>query len=459
MPSSGDGPRAFKELFERSLAQAGLSTRGLAKAVRGVADLPETTIESWLRPHATTGRSVLPSDEARLQPMVAWLCGLARVTVTEEELMAAWRSDRAAQAASRRNGPGRNNGPGPDPAAVRLQRGQVYEGIIDASIYLHMDHLLGGVDDRLRELLNAGQPIPTYFAYLTHRGYFNWVRLTEDHRYGYYRAGVELCEANAEKLAGRILAAAGQPSIDLVALGPGTGAKDRALLSSLLTAGAAVNDAIYYYPYDVNPAMIVHAIGTVLGGHSEAEIRVKGIIAPFDLLGLFSYVYKDRSAPNVLSLLGNTLGNMGDDCEFLETVFTSGMWPGDLFLLEVRCHVDAAAGQAPGIGEDAKKRFNFGPLEILGASYDDHRDLITIRRERSRSAVPDTITTVTRCERVRCGDRAWADVRLAYVHEYSEPALDAVIGDIGFTVVEKYHRGVSGADAERVVLLYLLQKP
>jgi len=135
------------------------------------------------------------------------------------------------------------------------------------------------------------------------------------------------------------------------------------------------------------------------------------------------------------------------------------MWPGDLLLLEVRCHVDEQAGQGPGMGEETKKRLNFGPLEILGASYDEHRDLITVGREHSRSVIPGTVTTVTRCEKVQCGGMTWRDVRLCYVHEYSEAELDAALDEIGYTTVAKLHRGVRGADTERVVLLYLLQKP
>jgi len=377
--------------------------------------------------------------------------------VTEEELLAAWRADKSARASRRSGASGGQGSPTADASQVRLARGEHFEGIIDATIYLHMDSLLGRVDRRLRELLNTGQPIPTYYAYLTHHGYLNWVRLTEDHRYTYYRSSVELCEANATEIAAEIVKAAGRSNLDYVALGPGTGSKDRALISSLV-ATEPDGDPLLYYPYDINPAMIVHAIQTVLSGELESRVHVKGIIAPFDSLGLFSYVYKDRAGPNVLTLLGNTLGNMSDDSGFLETLFSNGMWPGDVLLLEVRCHVDQDAVRAPGIGEELKKRFNFGPLEILGASYDNHQDFITIRRERARSVIPNTVTTVTRCEQVRCGDKTWHDVRLAYVHEYSEDDLDHVITDVGFTILRKFQRGVRSADQERVVLLYVLHK-
>ena len=438
----------FKEILERSLAEAGLTPRTLRLGILADTkqELPENSIDSWRRPHTTTGQPSLPREET-VAVLARWLAARDGVTATEDDLLAAWRSDREARAASR------------NPERLRLGRGEFYEGIIDASIYLGMDDVLGRVDHRLRELLNTGQPIPTYFMYLTHRGYLNWVARTEDPQYTYHRAGVELCEAKADEVAAAILGAAGGPDVDFVSLGPGTGVKDRALLESLSAASAPAGGSLYYYPYDINPAMIVHAIQTVLGGELATDVRVKGIIAPFDSMGLFSHVYKDRAAPNVLALLGNTLGNMSDDYGFLEILLANGLWPGDLLLLEVRCHVEEDAGAAPGMGEETKKRLNFGPLEILGASYEDHRDLISVRREHSRSVIPGTVTTVTRCERVRCAGMTWRDVRLCYVHEYSEPELDAVLDEIGFRTVAKLHRGVRGADTERVVLLYLLQKP
>lgn len=443
---NGSG-QEFKRLLERCLQQAGLTPRSLHLELLRQAheEVHENTIASWLRPHATTGEPSRPVREATVRIVAEWLCAKPSVDVTEEELLSAWRSDIAARAARRRGVAG-------EPAApTRLRRGEVYEGIVDATIYLGMDTLLGRVDQRLRELLNTGQPIPTYFAYLTHRGYLNWLRLTEDSRYTYYRAGVELCQANADAIAAEIVRSTGHGTIDMVSLGPGTGSKDRPLLHALATAAEPFDGALYYYPYDINPAMIVHAIQTVLSGLAF-QISVKGIIAPFDSLGLFSYVYRNRSGPNVLALLGNTLGNMSDDGGFLETMFLNGMCPGDYLLLEVRCQVGDDATAAPGIGDDAKKRFNFGPLEILGADYDDHRDLITIRRERARSVIPNTVTTVTRCERVRCGPMTWKDVRLAYVHEYCESDLDAVLADIGYSVVSKFSSG-------GVALLYLLRKP
>ena len=375
-PSGKTIGQDFKELFERCLAQAGMTTHGLHRELLRQTryDLPETTIDSWRRPHTTTGQPTLPVDEAKVQVLARWLCALDRVSVTEEELLAAWRSDKATRAAARSTHPVGSAGAATTSAPVRLARGQVHEGIVDATIYLGMDDVLGRVDHRLRELLNAGQPIPTYYSYVTHHGYLNWVLRTEDHRYTYHRASVELCEANAIHIADTILRVTGSDDIDVVGLGPGTGVKDRAIVHSLLAAVAPRGGSLCYYPYDINPAMIVHAIQTLLAGDVPGPILVKGIIAPFDSLGLFSYVYKDRAAPNLLTLLGNTLGNMSDDCGFLETLFASGMSAGDVLLLEVRCHVDEDAERAPGMGEETKKRLNSG---------------------RSRSSAPPTRSTAT----------------------------------------------------------------
>ncbi len=96
--------------------------------------------------------------------------------MTEEELLAAWRSDKAARAARRSGDRSEDDARvAAGTSQVRLARGEHFEGIIDATIYLHMDSLLGRVDHRLRELLNTGQPIPTYYAYLTHHGYLTLI--------------------------------------------------------------------------------------------------------------------------------------------------------------------------------------------------------------------------------------------------------------------------------------------
>jgi len=95
--------QGFKTLFEQCLRESGLSTRGLRQQLLRETghDFPETTIDSWRRVHSTTGQLVYPGD-AKVQVLAEWLCARPGVNVTEEELLAALRSDKAARATSRR---------------------------------------------------------------------------------------------------------------------------------------------------------------------------------------------------------------------------------------------------------------------------------------------------------------------------------------------------------------------
>ena len=87
----------FKELLEKCLRQAGLNPRTLHLELRRQGEtelhLPETTIDSWLRPHSATGRPSLPRSERVVALLGSWLCGRQGVTATEQELVAAWTAD------------------------------------------------------------------------------------------------------------------------------------------------------------------------------------------------------------------------------------------------------------------------------------------------------------------------------------------------------------------------------
>src|SRR5919108_4041431 len=92
----GVPPTGFKDIFERCLTEAGLTTRTLRLGILSDTkqDLPENSIDSWRRPHTTTGQPSLPREET-VAVLARWLCARDAVTVTEDELLAAWRSDRA----------------------------------------------------------------------------------------------------------------------------------------------------------------------------------------------------------------------------------------------------------------------------------------------------------------------------------------------------------------------------
>jgi predicted ATPase len=105
----------FSRLFEECLRQGRLNPRSLYhRLLRDTGEpISEKTIASWRRPHSTTGRVVSPKEETA-RVVAAWLSKQEGVSVTEEELLAAWQSDKAAQSARR----DRRRGSSDDPAHV-----------------------------------------------------------------------------------------------------------------------------------------------------------------------------------------------------------------------------------------------------------------------------------------------------------------------------------------------------
>ena len=89
-----EGSQEFKDLLERCLTEAGLNSRTLRLGILSDTkqDLPENSIDSWRRPHTTTGQPSLPREET-VSVLARWLCSRDAVTVTEDELLAAWRAD------------------------------------------------------------------------------------------------------------------------------------------------------------------------------------------------------------------------------------------------------------------------------------------------------------------------------------------------------------------------------
>ncbi len=116
-------------------------------------------------------------------------------------------------------------------------------------------------------------------------------------------------------------------------MGSGDGVKDNVLLRQLQKELRA-EEYIYYYPVDISDTLIVEAIRNALrGGLPRDKFRVKALIADFLKLEKLKSFYEERPAPNLFSVLGNTVGNADED-KLLDSV-SEAMMPGDLVLLEV----------------------------------------------------------------------------------------------------------------------------
>ncbi len=323
-------------------------------------------------------------------------------------------------------------------------RGHWSASIADGTLYIGSSGYVNvNVKSKIHDTIEQDLVLPTVYAYMTNTGFHNWLRLAEDHSYRYYRDSLDLLSENDSVLAEKIKDVVDKDEIDLISLGPGDGAKDVVMLRAL--AKQFRSSDLYYYPFDVNPSMISRAMKTAGDVRGLKKIQVKAILADFGSLPQFSKIYQYRKAPNVLTLLGNTLGNLSDDRVFLEQIHSGAMSKGDLLLLEVRKSQESAAN----LRTEANKEFDFGPLELLGVPFEPKKLHYTSPKKRY-SLVPNTSTILATYDEITYEGTKYEDVKLALIHEYDPDALKSTCEDIGFTVVSH--------DEHRSAAALLLQK-
>jgi SAM-dependent methyltransferase len=327
-------------------------------------------------------------------------------------------------------------------------RGWWDSDIVDGTLYIGNGYMRSDHTKTIQRMIRDRRVLPTIYAYLTNAGYRNWINLTKDPRYTYFLDAVALYTREAERLATKITQAVGDTNLDVVSLGCGTGVKDQQLLRALASIGSA--GGLYYYPFDISPSMISSAMELVGGDEDLSEIKVKAILAEFNSLPQFYKVYQYREGPNVLMLLGNTLGNLPDEREFLERIFTHAMKDGDLFLLDVR---NQEVGEKPekDLGTlRLNRRFDFGPLDILSVPYEPEK-VIYDKPPGEPSKVPETQTWRAKYKECEIDGTTYQDVTLSYIHRYKPSALLAVLEHVGFHKLDDLHEGSATA--------FLLQKP
>ena len=329
-----------------------------------------------------------------------------------------------------------------------MERGGWTNHIIDGALYIGPDQLQDPRRDVL-SLIERGRPVPEVFCYRSDSGFYNWMRLTQDPGYRYYQESVHFFRRSAQSIVRSMTDTVKDPNIDFLSLGPGNGHKDLLLLRSLEEITHQSGSILYYYPFDINANMIVQAMVAVGGDRKLApRLRVKGIVGNIDSLPMFSGVYQYRSSPNVIALLGNTLGNLQNDRGFLEQVFESTMYDGDQLILEVRrCREADAASELGDV--DLNNRFSFGPLELLGVPYEGEK--LKYSRVQGISGIPEAISTLSLYEGLIYGGKNYGNVKLSYIHEYQPERLEQVLRQIGFEIVSSFH--------EALFLLYILRKP
>ncbi|HEX7246221.1 MAG TPA: L-histidine N(alpha)-methyltransferase [Solirubrobacterales bacterium] len=221
---------------------------------------------------------------------------------------------------------------------------------------------------------------------------------------------------------------AGKEGLRYVSFGPGTGQKDGALLGHWLEAGAEIT----YYPFDASMPLLTRAIRCVLDEIPEAtrdRLYIKAVAADFNHAKTVDMVFRQRSSPNVVAVLGNSLACQDDELALLRLI-GDRMTPDDLLVLEaplwsdgdVRALSDSSAGSA----------FYFGPLASLGVPFESAK--MSVSTTRHLSSIPGTVSTVVSYAEVELEGHLYRDIPLAVTHSYTESDLLRALESICFEI-------------------------
>jgi predicted nucleotide-binding protein/uncharacterized SAM-dependent methyltransferase len=273
----------------------------------------------------------------------------------------------------------------------------------------------------LRRFVRNGDIVPSKYLYWTPQASEHWLELCKHKKYQFYRKSLKVLRANAEALVEKIVDVNGTAQIDLVSVGSGDGVKDNVLLGHLHRELKS-DEFIYYYPVDISDTLIVEAIDKALsGGLPREAFRVKALIADFLKLEKLKPFYEERSATNLFSVLGNTVGNADED-KLLESV-SKAMMPGDLVLLEVNV---GKASLKDSVWDDVVTReHDFTPLSVLNVQFDSEKMEYSVHQ--GEGIVDGTNSIVASYKEAKIGRKRVKDIRLSIVHYYDQEHFLAAI--------------------------------
>jgi hypothetical protein len=147
-------------------------------------------------------------------------------------------------------------------------------------------------------------------------------------------------------------------SFDLVSLGPGSGKKETAFLSS--TIKVENGNMYWYYPIDISSHLLIMAMNSATTTFDDTLVKIKGIRGDFNFLSRLQYIYAYRNVTKIFTLFGNTLGNYaeGDLIKKLE----QSMKQNDIIIIEV----NDLNGNLDKYKKNAYKEFILEPLKATG---------------------------------------------------------------------------------------------
>ena len=319
------------------------------------------------------------------------------------------------------------------------RRGEVPEDLsyIDATLYISGREFFDPAIT-VKKLVQNDQAIPEELLYLTPSGADSWVKLCDDDDYVTFQSSLQFIKNNAKKILNAIGDEVISLSPDFISLGPGNGEKDKYLLREMICLSKEKLDRpfdVYYYPFDLSIDLLKTSIKEVCESElNKDHLKIKAICADFSDLREFKPIFDYRPQPNIYSLLGNTLGNLSAELDFLKSV-KGAMNLEDYLILEVRLK-EGWGDAAPGGKEERRKKFNFAPLAQLGIKFSN---------QKLRYVESDVAITQIRGTRTIQGiygpyrlDKENYRTQVCAINHYDLLELCSAAAGIGFEVVEKF---------------------
>jgi hypothetical protein len=311
-----------------------------------------------------------------------------------------------------------------------LNRGEIFTNITDATFYLDSN----AVESKkvIKKSIERRAPISPKWIYTTERGAELWLRLCGDADYQYYTDSIDFFTNNTNKILDIIGEDIVSKSPDYISIGCGNGTKDKIILSALLKRQSNPRGDMFYYPLDISTKLITHSIKNIT---SVPEIRnrlkIKAINSDFYNIRSFMPVYQYRPETNIITMLGNTLGNLEQDISFV-SLMIAAMLPGDIFILEVRLKTSESANLGGNIA--LSKQFHFTPLYELGIPYDIDRLDYIIGKNKNQVTGTKTITAVYKDLQIK--EEIIPQAQLSFTHEYEKESLIDAISEEGFEILD-----------------------
>ena len=144
-------------------------------------------------------------------------------------------------------------------------------------------------------------------------------------------------------------------------------------------------------------------------------ICIKAVRSDFRDLNVLLPVFDFRPEPNLFVLLGNTLGNMSNEGEFLQQLY-SAMSEQDRAIIEVRLISDDT--NSPGGSQSKRMSFNFTPLESVGVLFDESR--LSFKIAKNLSVINEAKTIVGEYADFEMDGEHIEKSTLTYIHHYNK---------------------------------------